>query len=97
MFKEDVVEVGKSYFFRTVLKTRCDKPVGYAVAMYQDDWTINMEHAYSDMEMLGCIVTPEDEEIVECLIRATPQHPITGWQLKPNAYGVHWAYKVDLY
>jgi len=72
MFKEDVVEVGASNFFRTVLKTNCDKPVGYAVAMNSDDWGINMEHAYPEMEMLGCIVTPENDEIIECLIRATP-------------------------
>lgn len=97
MLKEkDIVDANHNYFFRTALKSNCPKAIGYVVAMDRDDWLMNIEHAHPDTEELGCIQAAEDENILECLFRLSPEHPVTGWQLKKGAHGVHWAFKVDL-
>ena len=77
------------------LKSECDKPVTYAVAMNTDDWVVNMEHAYADFDLVQCKPAPDEQDVVECMIRVTPEKPVTGWQLRKEAYGIHWAYKVD--
>ena len=47
MLKEEHVDVSPtSWFFRVALRSECESPVTYAVAMNHDDWTVNMVHAY---------------------------------------------------
>ena len=79
MFLEEAVGEGDKFFFRTAIKSKCPGPITYAVGMYFDDWTINMEHAHKEMELLDCHVDPSDEEIYECLVRVSPELPFTGW------------------
>ena len=96
VLKEEHFDVSpNSWFFRVALKSKSPQPVTYAVAMSYKDWTSNMVHAYPDMLLDGCHVTAKDPEIIECLIRLTKDHPFTGWQLKPDSYGIQWAHKVE--
>ena len=63
---------------------------------------LNIEHAYKDFDLVECHDATNKEEagdqddVTECLIRVTPEKPMTGWQLKPESYGIHWAHKVAL-
>jgi len=77
--KEEVVDVGNAPAFRMALKSECDKPVTYAVAMNTDDWVVNMEHAYADFDLVQCKPAPDEQDVVECMIRVTPEKPVTGW------------------
>ena len=94
MLKEDIVEKDMNYFFRTALKSKCEHPVIYAIAMYADDWIANLEHVYKDFDLVTCEMGDAKNDVIECFVRLTPEHPQTGWQLKTEAYGVHWAHKV---
>ena len=53
-----------------------------------------MVHAFSDMQLEGCHVATKDKDVTECLITLDKDHPVTGWQLKPDSYGIKWAHKV---
>ena len=78
--KEEHEDVGpNSWFFRIAIKSACLEPVTYAVAMNHNDWTINMVHAFSDMQLEGCHVATKDKDVTECLITLDKDHPVTGW------------------
>ena len=74
-----------SWFYRVALKSRCLQPVTYAIAMTPDDWTVNLALAYPDILVDGCHFSKENPDLIECLIRLTPDHPVTGWQTKPGS------------
>lgn len=105
MLYEEPTDQGTTNFFRTAIKSKCTVPITYAVAMFNQDWMLNIEHAYKDFDLVECHdATPvkesgdveEVDDVTECLIRVTPEKPMTGWQLKPESYGIHWAHKVQL-
>ena len=67
--------------------------------MFNEDWTLNVEHAYKDFDLLDChdvteVDAREEGDVTECLIKVMPEKPFTGWQLKPGSYGIHWAHKI---
>ena len=101
MLYEEPISSGASHYFRTAIKSLCPQPVVYAVAMFKVDWEINIDHVYKDFDLLECHDATDvsdaalGDEVTECLIRVTPEKPLTGWQLKPESYGIHWAHKVQ--
>ena len=68
--------------------------------MFNIDWEINIDHVYKDFDLVECHDATDvsdaalGDDVTECLIRVTPERPLTGWQLKPESYGIHWAHKV---
>ena len=96
VLKEDLVKFPPSGFFmRTAIKSKCKEPVTYAIAMHKDDWNNNIELVYNEVSIDDCLVYDDSPNVVECLIRLTPEHPNTGWQLKSGVYGIQWAHRVD--
>ena len=56
MLKEIKVEGSKNgtYFYRTVIKSKCKAKVTYLVAMYSNDWIVNMEYKYPGIDINSC-------------------------------------------
>lgn len=85
MLYEEPTDHGTTHFFRTAIKSKCAYPVVYAVAMFNQDWMLNIEHAYKDFDLIECHdVTSKEEagdgdDVTECLIKVTPEKPMTGW------------------
>ena len=85
MLYEEPIETGTTHFFRTAIKSKCPGPVTYAVAMFTLDWELNFEHAYKDFDLIECHDVTEmadakaGDDVTECLIRVTPEKPMTGW------------------
>ena len=55
--------------------------------MHSDDWTKNMDHVYKDLKIIDCSLISGENSIFECVIQVDPDNPLTGWQLKPGAFG----------
>lgn len=95
MLKEEEVKLDDNKsFYRTVIKTKSKEPVTYAVKMDSVDWLTNIAHAYHSLSDIECKSVPGEKDVIECFMEVTPEKPITGWQLKPGAYGIHRAHRV---
>ena len=79
---------------RTAIKTKCEHPVTYAIAMRKDDWLHNIQFVYPDVPMNECEAVKDQPEVIECMVHLSKEHPATGWQMRDGVYGIHSAHRI---